>query len=81
MRASFIRMSYLELEAQANAAAPGRRQSHSTAIDTLTSPDLPFTNCLRSFERLYRSDRARAAAIAEECLKFMRTKSVRRRKT
>jgi len=81
LRAGSVRLLFHELEGLANATTSGQRQRYQTSIDILTSPEWPFTNCLRSFERLYRSDRALAAEIAEECLKFMKTKSVRRRNT
>lgn len=75
-RAYLVRMLFLELEGKQNATTAAKRQKHQTAIDVLTSPLSPFTNCLRSFERLYGSDPARAETIADECLKFMKTKSI-----
>jgi hypothetical protein len=80
-RAFMVRMLFLELEERASAATASRRQQHQTAIDALTSPEAPFTNCLRSFERLHGSDPDRAREIAAECLKFMKTSSARRRGT
>jgi hypothetical protein len=78
MRAVLVRHLFLELEGRANAATASKRQKHQTAIDVLTSAESPFTNCLRSFERLYGASQARAEEIAEACLKFMKTKSTRR---
>lgn len=77
-RAFLLRLLFLELEGKSNAATAAKRQKHQQAIDNLTSPEAPFTNCMRSFARLYDNDPARAEEIAEECLKFMKTKSIRR---
>jgi hypothetical protein len=76
LRATLIRLLFLELEGKANGTTPSQRQRHQRAIDTLTDPATPFTNCLRSFERLYGLNQARAEEIAEACLKFMKTKSM-----
>lgn len=81
LRATFVWLLFLELERRANARSVIQRQKRQTAIEVLTSPEMPFANCLRCFERLYRSDQARAEAIAEECQKFVKTKSTRRRGT
>ncbi len=81
LRATFVRLLFLELERKANATSVIQSQEAQTAIKMLTSPEMPFANCLRSFERLYRSDQARAEAIAEECQIFMKTKSTQRRGT
>jgi hypothetical protein len=78
LRATLVRLLFLELEGLENATTVASRGKHQTAIDVLTSAETPFTNCLRSFERLYRSDRARATEVAVECLNFMKTKSTRR---
>jgi hypothetical protein len=51
----------------------------AAAVASLTSPANPFTNCMRSFARLHRADRPRAAKIAAKCEEWMRRKSVRRR--
>lgn len=75
-RAYLVRMLFLELDGKANATTHAKRAKHQIAIDNLTSPQAPFTNCLRSFERLFASDPARAEQIADECLKFMNTKSI-----
>ena len=74
-RAVFVRLLFLDLEGKANATSPAKKAKHQIAIDNLTSPHTPFTNCLRSFERLYGSDPVRAEQIADECLKFMNSKS------
>ncbi len=50
-------------------------KKHQKAIEALTSPDNPFTNCLNSFADLYDTDPVRAEEIADECLKFIKTKS------
>jgi len=81
LRATFVWLLFLELERRANARSVIQRQKDQAAIEMLTSPEMPFANCLRSFERLYGSDQARAEAIAEECQKFMKTKSTYRRGT
>ena len=77
-RAYLVRMLFLELVGEGSATSAKKRNEHRAAIDALTSPEAPFTNCLRSFERLYHSDPTRAASIAAECLKFIQTKSIRR---
>jgi hypothetical protein len=74
-RAYLLRLLYLELEGERTATSASETLVHKTVIGNLTSPESPYTNCMRSFERLYRSDRARAAQTANECLKFMNTKS------
>ena len=81
MRATHVWLLFLALERRENARSVTQRAKHRGTIDVLTSPEMPFANCLRSFERLYRSDQARAEAIAEECQKFMKTKSTQRRGT
>jgi hypothetical protein len=78
-RAALVRLLFLELEGRAIAKSAERRQSHQNAIDGLTSPEAPFTSCLRSFERLYGSDQARAEEIFYLCENIMGTKSTRRR--
>jgi len=77
LRATLVRLLFHELEGRATGTTPSQRQKHQTAIDTLTSSEIPFTNCLRSFERLYGSNQTRAEEVAEACLKFMKTKSAR----
>ncbi len=78
-RAALVRLLFLELEGHATAKTVHRREKHGKAIEALTSPHAPFTNCLRSFERLYRTDQARAEEIAEACVKLLGTKSTRSR--
>ena len=75
-RAYLLRLLYLELEGKANAAAAAKRAEHQNAIDALTGPEAPFTNCMRCFAALYGTDPIRAGQIAIECLKFMKTKSI-----
>lgn len=75
-RAYLVRQLYLELEGEKNAPTNTKRTRHRNAIDVLTSPQSPFTNCLRSFERLYAADPIRADAIADACVKFMKSKSL-----
>lgn len=77
-RAYLLRLLFLELEGEASATTAATRQKHRIAIANLTSPEAPFTNCMKSFVRLHGSDPARAGQVADECLKFMKTKSVRR---
>ena len=77
-RAALVRLLFLELERQTRAKTAHRRQTHEKAIEVLTSPHAPFTNCLRSFERLYHTDQARAEEIADACIKLLRTKSTKR---
>jgi hypothetical protein len=74
-RAALVRLLFLELEGRAGAKTTHRRRIHEQAIDTLTSVHAPFTNCLRSFERLYDTDQARAEEIADACAKLLGTKS------
>lgn len=74
-RAYLVRHLYLELEGEQNASTNAKRARHQTAIDVLTSPETPFTNCLRSFARLYAADPVRAGEIADACLKFLNSKS------
>ena len=74
-RAYLVRLLYLELEGQTNAATAALRAKHQKAIDALTSPEAPFTNCMNCFAELYSADPAHAGDIADECLKFMKTKS------
>jgi hypothetical protein len=74
-RAYLVRLLFLELEGQANAATAAVRAKHQKAIDALTSPETPFTNCMNCFADLFRGDPSRAEEIADECLKFMKTKS------
>lgn len=74
-RAYLLRLLYLELEGKANAASAVKRAEHQKSIDALTSPEAPFTNCMRCFAELHRTAPARAGTIAAECLKFMKTKS------
>jgi hypothetical protein len=78
LRAALVRMLFLEMEGHADAGSESRRKKHRTAIELLTSPEMPFTSCLRSFKHLYETDPARAVEIADECLKFMKTKSRKR---
>lgn len=77
-RAYLLRLLFLELEGRDNAPTAAQRQTHEKAIEALIAPEAPFTNCLRSFERLHGTDHDRAEEIAEECLKFMSTRSARR---
>lgn len=74
-RAYLLRLLYLELEGQSNAKSATKRAEHQKAIDGLTSPEAPFTNCMRCFAELYASDNAQAEQIAKECLKYIKTKS------
>ena len=74
-RAYLLRLLYLELEGKANTASAAKRADHQKAIDALTCPEAPFTNCMRCFAELHATDRARADQIATECLKYMKTKS------
>jgi hypothetical protein len=74
-RAYLLRLLYLELEGRASAATAAKRAEHQKAIDALTCPEAPFTNCMRCFADLHGTDPARAGKIARECLKFMKTKS------
>ncbi len=76
-RAALVRLLFLELEGKANARTAVKRRKHQDAINALTSPETPFTNCLRSFERLFGSDPVRAGQVADECLNFLKTKSKR----
>lgn len=74
-RAFLVRLLHLELEGKARAPTAAKRSAHQKAIDTLTSSKAPFTNCLKSFADLHGTDPGRAQQIADECLKFMQTKS------
>lgn len=74
-RATLVRLLYAELEGVANAATAAKKAKHQKVVDNLVSPETPFTNCLRSFKRLYESDPVRAEEISDECIKFMKTKS------
>lgn len=74
-RAYLLRLLYLELEGKANAASAAKRAEHQKAIEALTCPEAPFTNCMRCFAELHLNDPTRAEQIAKECLKYMKTKS------
>ena len=74
-RAILVRLLFAELEGSINASTAARKAKHGKAIDALTSAETPFTNCLRSFKRLYENDPAKAETIADECLNFMKSKS------
>jgi hypothetical protein len=74
-RAYLVRLLFLELEGLTNAATAALRAIHQKAIDALTSSEAPFTNCMNCFADLYRADPTHAGEIADECLKFMQTKS------
>jgi hypothetical protein len=78
LRAYLLRMLFLEFEGEAGATTAAKRREHRIAIANLTSPEAPFTNCMKSFARLYGSDPARAGEVADECLRFLETKSARR---
>lgn len=75
-RAYLLKLLFLELDGLAKTAVPMRRQRHQAAIDALTSSQAPFTNCMRSFVRLYNSDPQRAELIADECQDFIEGKSI-----
>jgi hypothetical protein len=75
-RAYLVRLLYLELEGKSNATLAAKRAEHQKAVDALTSPEAPFTNCLRCFAELFATDPARAADIAKECLAYLKTKSI-----
>lgn len=75
-RAFLVRLLFLELEGRENASSASKRAEHQKAIDALTSPEAPFTNCMRCFSELYATDPARAADVAKECLNYLKTKSI-----
>jgi hypothetical protein len=75
-RAYLLRLLFLELEGRRNAATPAEKQKHQAAVASLTSDACPFANCMRSFVRLYHSDRTKATGYADECLKFLNSKSL-----
>jgi hypothetical protein len=76
-RAYLLRLLYLELEALKGTTDRAKSTGHKKAIAGLTGDECPFANCMRSFERLYRTDPALAGQYADECLKYINTKSLR----
>ncbi len=80
-RAELVRLLFSQLEGRSTATTAAKRHGYQTWIDWLTSPESAFTNCLRSFKRLYDTDPVRAEKIAELCLKFTKKKRTRRRGT
>ena len=75
-RAVLLWLLFAELELLQNARSAKDRVQHQTAIDTLTGAEVPFSNCLRCFRELHATDRDRAAELAQECQRYLRTKSL-----
>lgn len=76
-RAYLLRLLYLELKAFNDTTDPAQAAKHQKSIAGLTGDECPFANCMRSFERLFHSDRPRAEQYADECLNYINTKSIR----
>ena len=76
-RAVVVRLLHQELTGRDGAADAAVRKNHEIVISNLTNGSNPFTSCLRSFEKLYKSDPEQARLISEACVEFMRTTSKR----
>lgn len=77
-RAILLCLLFAELELLRKARSAVARAKHQTVVETLLDPGIPFTNCLRSFRELHTTDRDRAVELAEECQRYLRTKSLGR---
>jgi hypothetical protein len=64
-RAEWIEKLYWALEQGEPGGPPGDVATAHRAVERLTSPRFRHANCLRSFRRLYESDRPAAAALYE----------------
>jgi hypothetical protein len=75
-RAVLLWLLFAELELLHTARSATARARHQTAVDTLTGPEVPFRNCLHCFRELHTTDRDQAAQLAQECQRYLRTKSL-----
>jgi hypothetical protein len=68
-RGRFLRLLFHELVHRENASTDETREKADRGIDALTHDGAPFANCMRSFVRLFQSNRDVARQIAESCLR------------
>jgi len=66
-KARLIHHLFLALERLKNAQSTSQQIKAQKTIDALTSPESPFTNCMRSFARLYSSNPSQAELFADDC--------------
>lgn len=76
LRAVLIQLLFEKLDALADNPAPAKVKKLKASIANLTADTCPFANCMRSFKRLFESDRIAAEMIADECETYIGTKSL-----
>ncbi|WP_278468319.1 hypothetical protein [Gimesia maris] len=70
-KARILLLLFSALERLGSATTVIEQQRHQTMINALVSPKSPFTNCMRSFARLYYQDIQKAKAIEIACQKML----------
>lgn len=77
-RARLLLLLYLALVGPNANTPPALRNGHQPArvIANLTADTSPFANCMRSFQKLFNSDRTMADRYAEECLVYLESKGL-----
>lgn len=75
-RALLMRQLFLELERRKGARSDAARAKAQEAVDALVWDGAPFAACLRAFKTLYEDKPEKAEAYFDDCLAYLKTKSV-----